>query len=87
MKVNNKINDIDLCVKNNFDKGYKTEEELLQDAKKSSVLYIEVNVSEFRKHIGRYMKVIETGTEIRLIKYGRWICSLIPAERFRKKKF
>ena len=40
---------------------------------------IEVNVTEFRRHFGKYFNfIVEKKEEIHLIKYGKWVATLRP---------
>lgn len=43
---------------------------------------IEVNVTEFRRHFGKYFNLVgEKKVEIHLIKYGKWVATLRPYKK------
>ena len=48
---------------------------------------IYVNVTEFRRHFGKYIDLVGNKKEtIRLVKYGKWICTLVPYIEKKKRQ-
>lgn len=46
----------------------------------------EVGVTELRKRLGRYIKLVEKGNVIRITKYGKVIGYILPAKLYAEYK-